>query len=74
MEQTGIRRVVLCGGDTSSHAIQQLPLRALTYSAPLTPGAPLCRAHAPGTAFHFAEFVLKGGQIGPVDFFDLVRG
>ena len=72
--QSGIRRTLLCGGDTSSHAVQQLPVRALTCVAPLTPGAPLCRAHAPGTPFHHHELILKGGQIGPVDFFHMARG
>jgi uncharacterized protein YgbK (DUF1537 family) len=69
LEQTSISRVLLCGGDTSSHAIQQLPIRALTLAAPLTPGAPLCRAWAPGTQFHHTEFILKGGQMGAPDFF-----
>ncbi len=74
LEQSEVRRVVLCGGDTSSHALQQLPIRALTYAAPMTPGAPLCTAHAPGTKFHGLEFVLKGGQVGPVDFFGVAKG
>ena len=69
LEQSPIRRTLLCGGDTSSHALQQLPLRALTYAAPLAPGAPLCRAHAPCTVFDGAEFILKGGQVGPPSFF-----
>jgi len=68
-----LRRVVLCGGDTSSHAIQRLPIKALTALSCLAPGAPLCRAHSPDPVFHDAEFVLKGGQIGPVDFFERVR-
>jgi uncharacterized protein YgbK (DUF1537 family) len=71
MQQSHIRRIVLCGGDTSSHAIQQLPITALTWLAPLSPGAPLCRAHSPDPAFHHAEFVLKGGQVGPANFFEL---
>ena len=29
---TDIRRVVLCGGDTSSHAVQQLGLFAITFA------------------------------------------
>jgi len=72
-EQSGLRRAVLCGGDTSSHAIQQLPICALTFAATLAPGVPLCRVHAPGTVFHHAEFALKGGQMGAPDFFALAR-
>jgi uncharacterized protein YgbK (DUF1537 family) len=74
VQQTGVRRVVLCGGDTSSHAVQQLDLTALTFAGTLAPGAPLCRAHAEdGTGLDGLELVLKGGQIGPEDFFRMAR-
>jgi 3-oxoisoapionate kinase len=74
VQQTGVRRVVLCGGDTSSHAVQQLDLTALTFAGKLAPGAPLCRAHAEEvTGLDGLELVLKGGQIGPEDFFRIAR-
>ncbi len=74
VQQTGVRRVVLCGGDTSSHAVQQLGLTALTFAGTLSPGAPLCRAHAEeATGLDGLELVLKGGQIGPEDFFGIAR-
>ncbi len=74
VEQSGIRRVVLCGGDTSSHAVQQLKLTAITFAGALAPGAPLCRAHAEeATGLDGLELVLKGGQIGPEDFFRIAR-
>jgi 3-oxoisoapionate kinase len=74
VQQTGVRRVVLCGGDTSSHAVQQLDLTALTFASTLAPGAPLCRAHAEeATGLDGLELVLKGGQIGPEDFFRIAR-
>ncbi len=68
-----IRRVVVCGGDTASHALQQLGLYALTWSASAAPGAPLCHAHSDDPTFRDLELVLKGGQIGGDDFFELVR-
>jgi 3-oxoisoapionate kinase len=68
-----VRRILLCGGDTSSHAVQQLSLTALTWIANLQPGAPLCRAHSADGASTL-EVVLKGGQVGTEDFFRLVRG
>ena len=68
-----VRRVMLCGGDTSSHAVQQLGLYALTWAANLQPGVPLCRAHA-DSSLHNLELVLKGGQVGTDDFFSVVRG
>jgi len=73
-EESNLRRAVLCGGDTTSHAMQQLNIRALTWLGPVTPGAPLCRAHSPGTRFHHAEFILKGGQVGPPNFFATALG
>lgn len=76
IEHTGVRRVLLCGGDTASHAVQQLGLYALTWIANLQPGAPLCRAHAIDARDRVQnlELVLKGGQVGSDDFFDVVRG
>jgi uncharacterized protein YgbK (DUF1537 family) len=74
VQQSGVRRVVLCGGDTSSHAIQQLNLVALTFAGILVPGAPLCLAHAEEAGgLDGLELVLKGGQIGPEDFFGIAR-
>lgn len=66
---SGVRRVIIAGGDTSTHAVRKLGLDALTFAAPLTPGAPLCRCHASGSPLDGLELVLKGGQIGPEDFF-----
>ncbi len=37
--------------------------------APLTPGAPLCRARAPGSALDGLEVNFKGGQVGAEDYF-----
>jgi uncharacterized protein YgbK (DUF1537 family) len=69
----GVRRVVIAGGDTSSKAAQQLGLHALTFVAPTQPGAPLCQGHADDAALDGLEIVLKGGQVGTPDFFELVR-
>jgi uncharacterized protein YgbK (DUF1537 family) len=68
-----VRRVLICGGDTSSHAVQQLGIHALTWVANIQPGGPLCRAHA-DSHLNGLGLVLKGGQVGTEDFFDLVRG
>lgn len=69
IHQTQLRRVVLCGGDTSSHAIQQLGLYALTWIRNTQPGAPLCHAHSDDPALVGLELILKGGQVGTPDFF-----
>lgn len=71
---TSIPRIVFCGGDTSSHATQQLGLCALTWKANLQSGAPLCQAHFPDPKRAPLELVLKGGQMGSDDFFAIVKG
>jgi uncharacterized protein YgbK (DUF1537 family) len=70
---SSVRRVVLAGGDTSSHAVAQLGLYALTWKAAIQPGAPLCRAHSDSPELDGLELVLKGGQVGTEDFFERVR-
>ena len=74
LERVRVRRVVLCGGDTSSHAVQQLGLSALSWLASLQTGAPLCRAHFAAAEHRPLELVLKGGQVGTEDFFAVARG
>jgi uncharacterized protein YgbK (DUF1537 family) len=71
--QSGARRAVVCGGDTSTHAVRQLGIQALTFLGLTVPGAPLCRAHAGASPMDGIELVLKGGQVGPEDYFELVR-
>ena len=67
-----VRRLVVAGGDTSSYAARALGLESLEMLAPLSPGAPLCRAHAPGTPLDGLEVVFKGGQVGAPDYFGMV--
>ncbi|MGI8990651.1 MAG: four-carbon acid sugar kinase family protein [Bryobacteraceae bacterium] len=66
-----VRRIVICGGDTSSRAGRQLGLYALTMLAPLAPGAPLCRGWSDDPELDGLEAVFKGGQVGRDDFFQL---
>ena len=72
--RSGLRRAVVAGGDTSSHATQQLGLQALTFAAPLAPGSPLCRAHSDVAELDGIEVSLKGGQMGQEDFFLRAKG
>lgn len=69
---TGVGRVVVAGGDTSSYAGRALGIESLEMLAPLSPGAPLCRARAPGSPADGIEIVFKGGQVGAPDFFGAV--
>jgi uncharacterized protein YgbK (DUF1537 family) len=73
LSEVDLTRVVVAGGDTSSHATQALGLDALEIIAPIAPGGPLCRAVAPGRRVDGLEITLKGGQVGHRDFFEAVR-
>ena len=74
LERSGLRRVVIAGGDTSSYATQELGLYGLEMMTELTPGSPLCRAYSEDSRFDGLEIALKGGQMGKADFFGMVRG
>ena len=71
---SGLRRVVIAGGDTSSFATQELGLYGLEMTAPAAPGSPLCRAYSEEARFDRLEIALKGGQMGQPDYFGRVRG
>lgn len=73
LREARLTRAVISGGDTSSHAAAQLGIDALTAIAPVAPGSPLCRAHAPEPERDGLQLVLKGGQVGGDDVFDAVR-
>ena len=72
MAKAAIRRLVIAGGDTSSLAVKSLDIWGLSYRAALVPGAPLCRTHSDDPRLDGLDIVLKGGQMGPVGFFDAV--
>ena len=67
-----VQRVCVAGGDTSSHVARALGIESLEFLAPLSPGAPLCRAHLGGRQ-DALEFNFKGGQVGDERYFDAVR-
>jgi uncharacterized protein YgbK (DUF1537 family) len=59
-----IPRVVICGGDTASHACLAVGARWFDLVAPLAPGSPLIRIAASAPGVDGVELVLKGGQVG----------
>lgn len=69
----GVRRVCVAGGDTSGFVARELGVKAFEFVAPIAPGSPLCRMHAPGRPADGAEICFKGGQVGKGNFFELVR-
>lgn len=71
---TGVRRLVVAGGDTSGLIARALGIVALQMIAEVAPGAPLCRATADDPAVDGMEIALKGGQVGGPDYFSAVAG
>jgi len=64
----------VAGGDTSSLALRALDIWGLRHVAGIAAGVPLVRAHSDQTALDGLELMLKGGQMGPPQLFDLLRG
>jgi 3-oxoisoapionate kinase len=72
IQATGIERLVIAGGDTSSYATRQLGVYALEMVTSISPGAPLCRCYSDNSHIEGLELSLKGGQFGSVDYFGRV--
>jgi uncharacterized protein YgbK (DUF1537 family) len=70
--QTNVQRVVVAGGDTSSYAARAMGIEAVEMLAPLTPGAPICLAHAPSSALDGKQVIFKGGQVGAENYYEYV--
>jgi len=68
-EKTSLQRVVIAGGDTSSYVARAMGIEAVEMIAPISPGAPLCKAYAPGAATDGLEVNFKGGQVGAENYF-----
>ncbi|WP_102957873.1 four-carbon acid sugar kinase family protein [Mangrovicella endophytica] len=75
VRQASLKRAVVAGGDTSSHALRELGIYALTIRQPFsqTPGSPLALAHSDDPAFDGLEIAFKGGQVGNEDYFLRIR-
>ncbi|MGR3793144.1 four-carbon acid sugar kinase family protein [Vannielia sp. SX4] len=73
LRQTGLKRAVISGGDTSGHASRELGLFAFTALAPTIPGAALLRAHSEDENLAGLELALKGGQMGSDDYFGWIK-
>ena len=70
--QSPIKRIVIAGGDTSSYAARAMGIEAVEMIAALVPGAPLCKASAPGSPIDGLDVNFKGGQVGGEDYFEVL--
>ncbi len=67
-----LKRACIAGGDTCGHTMRQMDVFALETIAPLVPGGPLCRMSSHESRLDGLEIVLKGGQVGGADFYELI--
>lgn len=72
VRKTSVKRVIVAGGDTSSYAARAMGIEAVEMIAPLVPGAPLCRATAPGSPLDGVAVNFKGGQVGAENYFGVL--
>ncbi|WP_304067243.1 four-carbon acid sugar kinase family protein [Pedobacter glucosidilyticus] len=73
LEEVKLPRLLLAGGDTSSYAARALGIEAVEMIAPLSPGAPLCKAYAPNSPADGIEINFKGGQVGAPNYFEHIQ-
>ena len=65
MARTGLTRdIVVCGGDTSSHALAAMDVRELRVLDLFVTAGPVCAADG-DSAVAGCRLLLKGGQVGP---------
>jgi len=72
VKQTGIKRVVVAGGDTSSYAARAMAIDAVEMIAPLVKGAPLCKVYSKDVTMNGLEINFKGGQVGGDNYFGVL--
>jgi len=70
---TGVRRVIVAGGDTSGFVTKEMGIYGLEMLLPVSPGAPLCTAYSKNEEMNGIELALKGGQLGGVNYFSAVK-
>ncbi|MFT9846067.1 four-carbon acid sugar kinase family protein [Aneurinibacillus sp. REN35] len=73
MLETGVRRVIVAGGDTSGFVTRELGIYGLEMLLPVSPGAPLCKAYSLDEKMDGIELALKGGQLGGPHYFANVK-
>lgn len=74
LERIPVPRVAVAGGDSAGVVTAALGIDALTATAAMAPGAPLCLTWSHEGCHPGLEIVLKGGQMGDPGFFGRTRG
>ncbi|WP_132190952.1 MULTISPECIES: four-carbon acid sugar kinase family protein [Kribbella] len=72
---TGVRKVLVAGGDTSGRVLRELGITAVELESTdgFGPGTAVCRTIAGQEFLDGLQVVLKGGQVGSADLFEAFR-
>lgn len=73
IKRSGLKRLVIAGGDTSGLVARTIGIKAVEMIAPLYTGAPLCLVKGSETWLNGLEVNIKGGQVGDERYFEVVR-
>jgi uncharacterized protein YgbK (DUF1537 family) len=68
-----LAKLVICGGDTASHTARALGITAVEMVASYIHGAPLCKAFSAFKEINGMEMNFKGGQVGPPEYFEVIK-
>jgi uncharacterized protein YgbK (DUF1537 family) len=67
--ETGVRQLIVAGGETSGACIQALGVEELRIGGQIDPGVPWCHADSPLAPDGGLHLALKSGNFGGIDFF-----
>lgn len=66
-------RLIVCGGDTSSRVVRALGVTRLSIAANPQANVVVLRARSDDSAVDGVDILLKGGQVGDDDLFEVIR-
>jgi len=72
IKKSGIRRIIIAGGDTSGKIQKHLNVEALQIAVSFIDPAPLCYVYSRTKEFNGLEILFKGGQVGSLDYFEQI--
>lgn len=71
--ETDLKRVIIAGGDTSGYAVKTVDSYGLEIAGQIVQNGALCTLRSSNAKINGKEVLLKGGQVGGEDTFEVVR-
>lgn len=73
LQDSNLRRIIVAGGDTSGYTMKAVDAYGLEIVKRLVPNGPLCTLRSFNSMVDGCEILLKGGQVGNDELFEVVR-